>query len=683
MRDGDKQHFLILAIIAIALLLLSPLAFSQSLNLDNESAIADLIPASLGVRSDGAGNNWNLESNGNIGRIGSSMVNSGLVLTVNDEKFDSFQPMMTKDGKEFVFQGKELESSPGLRVQRRIRLLNDSGGLRYVELFYNGSANPQVVNVGLETNFSGNYKTFVTNRGRSEPVLLKQAEGGIVVMPGSSQSARAFLFTLSHLDSPIKPSITAQNRYGLAFRYQLQILPGETKAIVHAVGQVVIPQSFERRTMLSLFRPLSFSEMKKGFSPDWANLVVNDGEKGRSRYGFLSGTGVESLKVAPGAMDILAIGDETRLLGTAKYSELRAKSQYGEAEFGIDRIAAIEGKNGKPDKLPKLFLRDGQVISAELEVEEFVFAQLDGGRLELGVDSLDRLVFSENESQNTFPEGALGILETYHGDRLLLSGDNEVFLNGVTPWGNLAVPLRELAWLGPDPRGSLAYQIERSDGTRCLVYLADPKISVTTSDFGDYAISTAETRSIQTPLTRDSETEPNAPIDAAEFILTGDQRILGNIGNSNIPMFINGVVVETPVDSIRLIEKSDSDIVSAGGFPEESPTFRVEKRDGGVISGHLAIDMISLQVGGENWRVPIRDIQSIKTPSPDVNEEFLTTVRGLISELGSVDWRTREKATRELGAFGYLVVPVLKRELQTAGDPEVTRRIRRILSDHN
>ena len=160
-------------------------------------APTDLIPAAFGIWTDRAGSSWSVEAAGNIGRIGSSMVNGGLALLVNEEKFSPYQPMMTPDGKEMVIQGLPLESIPGLQMQRRVRLLGESGGLRYAELFHNGSADPMTLSIGLATNFSGNFKTFLSDRGRSEPRLLTPAEAGVVVLPGSSQSSRAFLFTLA------------------------------------------------------------------------------------------------------------------------------------------------------------------------------------------------------------------------------------------------------------------------------------------------------------------------------------------------------------------------------------------------------------------------------------------------------------------------------------------------------
>ena len=184
-----------------------------------------LLPAAMGIRTDKKGNSWNVEQNGGIGRIGNTMVNSGLSLSVNGQKFFSHQPLMTPDGKEFIMRGRENISLPGLQIVRRVRVLDEEGGLRYLEIFYNGSANPLTLNVNLGTNFSGNYKTFITDRGNAESVILGENEGGILVTPGSSQSNKAFLFALCAAGGSNKPTISAQNRYALTFQYRIAIAP--------------------------------------------------------------------------------------------------------------------------------------------------------------------------------------------------------------------------------------------------------------------------------------------------------------------------------------------------------------------------------------------------------------------------------------------------------------------------
>jgi hypothetical protein len=134
------------------------------------------------------------------------------------------------------------------------------------------------------------------------------------------------------------------------------------------------------------------------------------------------------------------------------------------------------------------------------------------------------------------------------------------------------------------------------------------------------------------------------------------------------------------VDEIRRIKRVSASSISPGGIPEKVPGFEIERWDGGILSGFLLIDVISLKVEGQSWRVPVRDIVQIETPSPELTPETLSTIKKLIEDLGSPTWTVREKATRDLGAFGYLARPVLKKELQVSEDPEVSHRLERILS---
>ena len=104
-----------------------------------------LVPASMGVRTDKAGNSWDIAADGSIGRVGSNMVNHGLALEINGQDLVPFQPLMTPDGAEVVVFGQALADLPGVEVQRRVRLLGDAGVLRYVEFFYNGSSREVVL----------------------------------------------------------------------------------------------------------------------------------------------------------------------------------------------------------------------------------------------------------------------------------------------------------------------------------------------------------------------------------------------------------------------------------------------------------------------------------------------------------------------------------------------------------
>ena len=643
-----------------------------------------LVPAALGIRTDRRGNSWNVEQNGTIGRIGSTMVNSGLALLINDEKFVSFQPMMTEDGSEFVLQGRPMEKLPGLQVQRRIRLMEDAGGLRYAEMFYNGSTDPMSLNVSLVTNFSGNYKTFLTDRGKTEPVILGESETGIVVLPGSSQSTKAYLFTLAGPDAESKPTISAQNRYGLAFQYRLELAPGATAVIAHNVAQVVIPQNFDRRTLLKLFSPLSFDETTAFLDAEWSDRIANAAGSIADESLSASPESLgEILGIEPGATDVLASGPETRLVGEVKGDMIVLSGDYGEATIPLENVAAIKGANGQPDETPRVFLRDGQIFTAQIEAPGLSFEQTGGGNIDLSADSLDRLVMAKSEMDGMWNDEDLALIETYRGDRLKIGRDANLSLSGITPWGTLPISFDDLVRIAPASQQSPGYRVELVDGTNCLTLFPNEEIGLTLTSAGDYILKTNEIQGVFTPRGKVRSRFEEPAFSDSLVHLTGNQRIAGSIGNTTLPVVGSGGLIETVTGEIRSIERVDSGTSSNAAFTIDPPSFRIERWDGGVINGYIQLDVLSLNVRGRSWEIPIQDIESIETASPDLTEDILGAIKALVAQLGASEWSTREEATRELGAFGYLARSTLQRELSAAKDPEVTRRIERVLAELN
>jgi hypothetical protein len=636
-------------------------------------APSDLIPAAFGIWTDRAGSSWSVEAGGTIGRIGSSMVNSGLALLVNEEKFSPYQPMMTPDGKEMVIQGLPLESIPGLQMQRRVRLLGESGGLRYAELFHNGSADPMTLSIGLTTNFSGNFKTFLSDRGRSEPLLLTPAETGVVVLPGSSQSSRAFLFTLAGGAGGERPTISSQNRYGLTFRYRLDLAPGETAVILHHVAQVVIPQNFDRRTLADLSRPHQLEQVRGTLDPAWLDSLVNAPlASGLTAESAFSMGGLASLGIDAGAQDLLLIGDATRLPGTAQVESLRLVSSYGEAGFPLARIAAIQGGKARPDGSSRVFLRDGQVLSGTLSAPGLHFVPVNGSRIELAPETLDRLVFADASGKPTWPAETAALIETHDGDRIRALAGDSLPLTLATTWGPLEVKLGELLWLRSEPAGGPGWQVELKDGTRCAGLIAGETLAMSGTELGDLELPVARLRQILTEAGVERGEGELVPVSGSLVKLSGDQQIAGVVSHTTLPILTEGTALEVPVAEVRRLVRN-----------EDGQRYRFERWDGGVVAGRLNLEFLSVQVAGRTWQIPLRDIVGIELSPPSLNPETLSRIEGLITRLGSPDWATRESATRELGAFGYLARPVLQRELAATDDPEVERRLERVLSGLN
>ncbi|NNE90844.1 MAG: hypothetical protein HKN23_04285, partial [Verrucomicrobiales bacterium] len=622
-----------------------------------------LVPAAMGIRTDQRGNSWNIEQNGTLGRVGSSMINSGVSLLINNQQFYTYQPMMTADGTEFVLQGRQSTTLPGLQVMRRIKVLEKEGAVRYLEILTNATSNPANVTVSLKSNFSGNFKSYLTDQGNTGVVMLGQRESAVLVTPGSSQSNRAFLFTLTSSKSSLKPTISSQNRYGLTYQYNLSIPAGQSVVLAHVVAQIPVPQVFDRKSLTKIFRPFTMERAMATVPNELRKLVVNyqsDAEMGGAS--LLSSTSVDALGVDRGRRDVLALGAETRLIGTASCAELKMKTAHGEAVIPFEQVAAIVGRNRGRRDVSRVFLKDGQVFSGKGEVTELRFVMASGGKMNLNLRSLDRLVCAVDEERETWGENVAAMIETYDGDRIAVDSTDSVMLTGRTPWGPLEFALNDVVWLAPMEDEPVGQTIEFKDGTRCFAFLAGDPLRVNSRLFGEHQLEVAAIRAAVTRTAREREQKAedgfgNGPVILQPFVKTGgNQRIVGPIVNETFTILTNSQTIEVAPEEVRKLVNL--------GVSENStrPVFRLELWGGGVMNGMLGDDTIGLRVRGKEWRLPAADVEELITPVPRLGEEAEQNLARLIRSLGDAKWAVRERATEELAGFGYLAKSVLEEE---------------------
>lgn len=637
----------------------------------------ELVPAALGVRTDSTGNAWNVEFNGTLGRVGSAMVNSGLTLLIDGQRFVPREALMTKDGSEFVLPAQGLESLPGLQIQRRIRLVDSPGGVRYAEVFYNAGSESMVITVDLETNFSGNFKTFVSDRGRSEPVLLGEGESGVLVLPGSTPSARAFLFTLASSDSAVKASVSAPNRYALSFRHRLELASGETAVLLHHVAQVPIPLAIDRRALLPLFRPYELTAM---MDPLWKEHVVNMPilDEAPVREESIEELVGSRLGVVPGTRDLITSGHRSQVFGKVSGGDLLVKSRYGDTEIPLSDVAAVEGDAHAKGPGNRVFLRDGQIIAGNLDLSAWSFAPTEGSAILLQAAALDRLILARSASMA--PEGGAWV-ETFAGDRLLLPAPSDLRFEVATPWGACSVTgaeLIELEMIAGDPMGR---RMRLRNGMDCRVAIKTQELQFQSKRFGGVVVPVSEIASI-TPTERPVEPlRSGSDGSEAKVHLVGGGTVIGRMEAAALTLLTSPQATQIELHAIKTLEKSTEEAISEGGLPLGQPTFRVEQWDRGISEGILEQAVLDLRVAGEPWRIPVADIERIVLPASRPDRETLLTITRLVGELGHEQWAIREQATRELQAFGYLAAGTLREERSQSKDPEVIRRIDWVLNE--
>lgn len=114
--------------------------------------------------------------------------------------------------------------------------------------------------------------------------------------------------------------------------------------------------------------------------------------------------------------------------------------------------------------------------------------------------------------------------------------------------------------------------------------------------------------------------------------------------------------------------------------PPLGPKFiRLHLQDGSVISGDLAVSEVTVETQFGQLVVPIDKIRSF-APGLDSNTKLDEQIQGLIKDLGSDDYKTREQAHKDLAAMGRKVQKELEK-FAADENAEVKRHVTEILKE--
>ena len=138
--------------------------------------------------SDGKGNSWNVQQNGQLGRGNNSMWSNGMQLFINNDQFYNYQPMMTADGKEYVLAHHNPQQFSGLQVTRRIRVMEKEGAVRFLDILENPTQQDMTVFAEIRNGFGTRAKIMLSNSAQQNPTQLARRDYGLMVIPNSTSS---------------------------------------------------------------------------------------------------------------------------------------------------------------------------------------------------------------------------------------------------------------------------------------------------------------------------------------------------------------------------------------------------------------------------------------------------------------------------------------------------------------
>lgn len=659
---------------ALVLLLLALLSLSSGPT--PVQAAEKLVPARFGSRMDKSGYAYTLDANGRV-RVRYGWLYSAFTFTSGG--FNIQKREMTANGEEFVFSGTQGQ----LTLQRRLRVSPQMAGIRIVESLSNPTGRAITTTLVIHSQPNWPYQSVLTDRGRAATGMLTKKEGGVVCHMQQPMQ----LLTCFQLASPrakVKPTLVTMNNHQLQFHYQLNVPARGRVSIVH--GATVAPQGSPpaANRLPTLFKGMRNAHWLRDLPKEIRTTLVNS----KRGHGFGDADPLPPLAalldVEPGTVDRLAYSDETLLQGTATCQRLTVTAAYGDTVLPLSQVAAIVGRRA-PGRRPGVYLRDGQHMTGRILAEGLRFELTSGMTIDLEVDGLDRLVMRDPvlaaaRARGESPpeadrEDAYFLFETFRGDRLRASQDGDA-LHVVTSWGELRVPSAEIERVHIASGETPGYSIWLGNGSRFRAFLGGKVLQVRTDQFGTIPLPVAELRRVLAIHPGALDQEEDRVSSQPHILLAGGARLVGRIGLDALHFLSPAGLVPQPPAQVRVLRAQDTDGTEA---PDRGRRFRADFWGGGHLTGEMKEVVIPFQTAHGTLAIPVREIVEVHMPTPVVPAAVRMRIRGLIADLGHTRWETREAASAALADLGELARSALNQARGETKDPEVERRVRRLL----
>jgi hypothetical protein len=633
-----------------------------------------LVTASFGHKTDTQGFNWDIDQRGRIDDGTNDCFDGAENLSVNGVDFLSNRPQMTADGSEYVLTSTNV---PGIEVTRRVKVDLRSGAVRYVESFKGKRASTASVTATLTTQLGGNCQVVVTDSGSHQSSALGKKDGGFVAVQHPGMHRPSVLFFLASPGAKIKPSVSVQSNRTFRFAYTLTVPPGQTVSVLHGIAQRRLAGTPDPKTLASMFKKFNSRAWTRDLPAEVRRTIVNTHGLGLGGALGQALAALERLGVERGSRDVLALGDESRLTGTATCARLSVTTRYGSKTVPFEKVAGLSGARFRSGR-PQVFLRDGQVLTGPVETKGLRFTLSSGLTIELRTETLDRLLTRRALRDGEPGQGVRGWIETVEGDRLAVSGSGPSGFKLATPWGTREVSLGNVLWLKATDSAPLGHRVALNDGSRFGALLEGPGVELDTVLFGPQTFEPSKVLSIAAK--RDGATIED--LESGEILephvtLVGESVIVGRVDLAELRFVSFGEVVPVPPEQIRAMEAApDQDDVA----PRAGPFFSAEIWAGGAVAGRLMDVVLPVRTGeGAVLNVPAGDVVRVSVPSPTVPAGLRDKIAGFLRDLGHPDWETREAASKELEELGYLAKGQLEEALKTTTDPEVRRRVQNLI----
>lgn len=590
----------------------------------------DPVPQQFELWVDQKGYNWQLSQAGALQSGPVSYFQSAMSLTVKGVSFKANKGGRLDGGEVDAEKGGRIVlngEADGIGVVRDIWFDRRRGGVRYIDSFSNEKGKEAVrLVVQLKTMFRSTWQDLHGSTGKilggRGTTSLNSRDHGVLVKYSRTDGHPDTVFLVGGDGEVIKPRISfSSNHRELTFTYDLQVNAGKKIALVHWIMQRNLSAPTDVIEALRPFylrRRLLQPQVTRDIARVTANFTADAlPEHTEQPYSLESLVALKKATHPYGAErlweDVLWITGENQLAGEVnEEAKLKVETQFGVKDALIKDVAAIQGGGGV-GRTPRVFLRDGQVLSGGIVAENLAMTSRDGWDMELKVEDLMFLLTRLREVDGKAPDGAETFVALRSGDVLAIDGNSEEEVELLSPWGADRVPLAEIVSLRYTNGSVPKYRLHRKDGSWLSVFLNGPELNLKPVMDEEVKVRPGEIsgvwRSGRQTLTSEEKVDSEGWLDFEDVgerkllpvpccLLVGSNLLHGEISTNVLHLVSGGAVTKiNPREIVSMERLDESDVV---------PVFNVELSGGNYLKGRLRERSLTVKTPARNWDIPVQ-----------------------------------------------------------------------------
>lgn len=569
--------------------------------------------------TDRFGNRWGLDSRGRITLSNANVPNpeiqalDGPALLVNSADFVPEEIHRGPQGRWRLHQ-----KIGALEITRWVWIDPRRGGARYVESLHNTSDEPQKAHLQLTTLLQEDVSELRQLSGApwtGQPGGDSGPAGAAVLR--KDPAVRAGLLFLLAAQGGVAPVYepTRDTSPSVVWGWQLEVPAGRTVSVLHWVVQRSELVADQLPTALEPFWKQQ-RLVQPEIPPGLAETIVNFPEAGAGDEGGGGENAIlqallqlcERMGIQRGASDLYWMSANSILQGRVEGGPLTVESRFGVREIALEEVAAVQGGGGR-GRVPRVFLRDGTVLTGPLNLPDWKVVGERGWTIKVTPEALETVVMRKQPPPGNPPEFMAALTS---GEVLPFSLEGEVRLSLSSPWGPVGAPLRQVSAYFHLREPALGCRLWLADGSRLSVFPGHGEFTVSSRLFGAVPLSVPELSALWQPAR--SAPQPDMEMDEIDSLeglegsfclLRGGNLLAGRISSPELSLLTGNTEAVLGTSEVQALVRTEEGA-------DTVPRFRLQLASGATLEGVLRMPAVRLTTSVGDWEVPVAHLVAFR-----------------------------------------------------------------------